>query len=429
MLMTQQSFIKVAPESHFPIQNLPYGIFSTAETRPRSGVAIGDYILDLSLLERERLLPTADLFNQPSLNRFMAQGRRVWSAVRAALQDILDANTPTLRNNYLLREASLIPMAKARMHLPAQIGDYSDFYSSKEHATNVGRMFRDPQNALLPNWRHLPVAYHGRASSVVASGTPIQRPSGQLKPAGADAPIFGISQELDFELEAGVFIGPGNELGEPIAIESALSHVFGLVLVNDWSARDIQRWEYQPLGPFLAKSLGTSISPWIVPLEALEPFRTAAPIQDPSPLPYLQSSERWTFDIHLEARLQSTSTAEPTTITQTNFRHLYWTIAQQIAHHTINGCNLRPGDLLASGTISGSTADSYGSMLELAWKGQRPLTLSSGETRTFLEDGDTLTLTGWCQGDGFRIGFGEVTGQIFPARQVSSRQLPVASNG
>lgn len=419
--MNQQSFIEVAPESHFPIQNLPYGIFSTAEIRPRAAVAIGDYVLDLSILEREGLLPTSDLFNQSSLNPFMAQGRRVWSAVRTTLQHLLDINTPTLRDNHSLREASFVPMSAAELHLPVQIGDYTDFYSSKEHATNVGSMFRDPQNALLPNWLHLPVAYHGRASSVVVSGTPIQRPSGQLKPAStsanAPAPIFGASQELDFELEVGVLIGPGNELGEPIAIEDALDHVFGLVLVNDWSARDIQRWEYQPLGPFLAKSLGTSISPWIVPLEALEPFRTAAPPQDPIPLPYLQSLEHWTYDIQLEARLQSTMAAEPTTITQTNFRHLYWTIAQQIAHHTINGCNLRPGDLLASGTISGPTADSYGSMLELAWGGKRPLTLPSGESRTFLEDGDTLTLTGWCQGDGYRIGFSEVTGQILPARE------------
>jgi fumarylacetoacetase len=420
--MKQQSFIEVEPESHFPIQNLPYGIFSTAGTPPRAGVAIGNYVLDLSVLESEGLFPTSDLFNQPSLNEFMAQGRTVWSAVRRTLQDLLAVEKPTLRDNISLREKSLVPMSETRPHLPAQIGDFTDFYSSKEHATNVGSMFRDPQNALLPNWLHLPVAYHGRASSIVVSGTPIRRPLGQTKPANGESPILGSSQELDFELEVGVFIGPGNELGKPIPIEEAFDHVFGLVLVNDWSARDIQRWEYRPLGPFLAKNLATSISPWIVPLEALEPFRTAAPAQDPLPLPYLRSSEQWTFDIHLEARLESAEAAETATITQTNFRYLYWTVAQQIAHHTINGCNLCSGDLLASGTISGPTPTSYGSLLELAWGGKRPLTLPSGEARTFLEDGDTLSLTGWCQGDGYRVGFGEVTGQILPAKKVGSGQ-------
>jgi fumarylacetoacetase len=418
--MTHQSFIEVASESHFPIQNLPYGIFSTGGTRPRAGVAIGDYILDLSILEGEGLLSTSHLFDQPSLNKFMAQGRPVWSAVRLVLQELLSIETSTLRDNQSLREVSLIRMTEARLHLPVQIGDYTDFYSSKEHAINVGSMFRDPHNALLPNWLHLPVAYHGRASSVVISGTPIQRPLGQTKPANRDSPLFGPSRELDFELEVGAFIGPGNESGEPIPVEQAIDHVFGLVLVNDWSARDVQRWEYQPLGPFLAKNLGTSISPWIVPLEALEPFRTAAPPQDPLPLPYLQTTERWTYDIKLEAQLQSAKMVGPMTISRTNFRYLYWTIAQQIAHHTINGCNLRPGDLLASGTISGP--DSCGSMLELAWKGHRPLMLSSGETRTFLEDKDTLTLTGWCQGKGYRVGFGEVTGKILPARKVGSDQ-------
>jgi fumarylacetoacetase len=420
--MTQQSFIEVSPDSHFPIQNLPYGIFSTAGTRLRAGVAIGSYILDLSVLESEGLLPTAGLFDQPSLNAFMAQGLGVWSAVRADLQTLLDRDTPTLRDDSSLREKTMLPMAQASLHLPVQIGDYTDFYSSKEHATNVGSMFRDPQNALLPNWLHLPIAYHGRASSIVVSSTPIQRPLGQLKPSNTAAPIFGQSQEVDFELEVGAFIGPGNELGEPIPIEQALDHVFGLVLVNDWSARDLQRWEYRPLGPFLAKNLGTSISPWVVPLEALEPFRAAAPPQDPLPLPYLQTTQRWTYDIQLEARLQSANMADPMTISRTNFRYLYWTIAQQIAHHTVNGCNLRPGDLLASGTISGPTADSCGSMLELVWGGKRPLTLPSGETRTFLEDSDTLTLSGWCQSDGYRVGFGEVTGKILPARKVGSGQ-------
>jgi fumarylacetoacetase len=420
--MTRQAFIEVASKSHFPIQNLPYGIFSTARTPPRPGVAIGNYILDLSVLENEGLLPTSSLFDQPTLNAFMAQERRVWSAVRTTIQTLLDQDTPTLRDNRSLREKSFVPMIQATLHLPAQIGDYTDFYSSKEHATNVGSMFRDPQNALLPNWLHLPIAYHGRASSIVVSGTPLRRPLGQLKPSNSASPIFGRSQELDFELEVGTFIAPGNELGEPIPVEQALDHVFGLVLVNDWSARDVQRWEYQPLGPFLAKNLATSVSPWIVPLEALEPFRTAAPPQEPAPLPYLQTPERWTYDIQLEVQLQSANMSGATTISRTNFRNLYWTIAQQIAHHTVNGCNLRPGDLLASGTISGPTADSYGSMLELAWGGKRPLALPTGETRTYLEDEDELTLTGWCQGEGYRIGFGEVKGKILPARKAGNGQ-------
>jgi fumarylacetoacetase len=305
------------------------------------------------------------------------------------------------------------------MQLPAVIGDYTDFYSSREHASNVGTMFRGPDNALLPNWLHLPVAYHGRASSIVPNQAAIIRPRGQVLQPGADGPDFCPTTELDFELEMGFFIGPGNRLGEPIPIESAADHIFGLALVNDWSARDIQRWEYRPLGPFLSKSFATSISPWVVPLAALEPFRVPGPSQDPEPLPYLCSSGHWSFDIRLEARLQTAEMAkagyQPALLTQTNFRHLYWNMAQQLAHHTVNGCNLRPGDLLASGTISGTEAGSYGSMLELTWGGERPIILPTGETRRFLEDGDRLTITGWCQGDGFQVGFGEVTGQIQPA--------------
>ncbi|MFW6183939.1 MAG: fumarylacetoacetase, partial [Chloroflexota bacterium] len=311
----------------------------------------------------------------------------------------------------------LYPAQAVTMHLPATIGDYTDFYSSRHHASNVGRMFRGEENPLLPNWRHLPVAYHGRASSVVVSRTPIRRPQGQMLAPDADAPHadaphFGPSQELDFELEVGFLVGPGNALGHPLSVEEAQAHIFGLVLVNDWSARDIQRWEYRPLGPFLGKNFATSLSPWVVTLEALAPFRVEGPPQEPQPLPYLQQPQPRAYDIKLQVSLQPDGAPSATVISRSNARHLYWSMEQQLAHHTIGGCNLRPGDLLASGTISGPTPDSYGSLLELAWGGQRPLTLPHGDRRTFLQDGDTVTLSGWCQGDGYRVGFGSVTGVI-----------------
>jgi fumarylacetoacetase len=412
------SFLEIRSDSHFSIHNLPYGVFSTADDpRPRIGVAIGEWVLDLAALERQGLFDGPELagrrlFDRPTLNDFMALGRPAWREARALLQGLLAAEEPRLRDDAELRAGALRPMAAATMHLPAEIGDYTDFYSSREHASNVGTMFRGPDKALPPNWLHLPIAYHGRASSVVISGTEIRRPRGQLPPSGGDGPTFSASRELDFELEMGFFVGPGNTLGQPIPIEAAAEHIFGLALVNDWSARDIQRWEYQPLGPFLAKNLGTSISPWVVTLEALEPFRCPGPEQHPPPLPYLRSQGPWAFDIELEARLQSRQMDEPATISRSSFKHLYWNMAQQLAHHTVNGCNLRPGDLLASGTISGPEPGSYGSMLELAWRGERPLRLPGGEMRSFLEDGDTVTLSGWCQGDGYRVGFGEVSGRI-----------------
>ncbi|NOX61252.1 MAG: fumarylacetoacetase [Chloroflexi bacterium] len=411
--MPQKSFIPVAPDSHFPIQNLPYGVFSAADRGPRCGVAIGDYVLDLAVLEESGLLD-GDYFNRPALNAFMAAGRDEWSRVRARLKELLDENTPTLRDNAALRERAFVPLDQVTMHLPAHIGDYTDFYSSREHATNVGTMFRGKENALPPNWLHLPIAYHGRASSVVISGTPVHRPHGQMMPPGAERPVFGLSRLMDFELEMGFFIGPGNELGHPIPVEEAGEHIFGLVLVNDWSARDIQKWEYQPLGPFLAKNLATSISPWVVTLDALEPFRCSGPRQDPEPLPYLRVDKDWAFDIHLEVRLQGEGMDEPATICRSNFRYLYWNMPQQLAHHTITGCNMQPGDMLASGTISGPTPDSYGSMLELAWRGERPIQLPDGSQRVFLLDGDEVILTGWCEGDGYRVGFGECRGKLLP---------------
>lgn len=419
----QQSFIDVAPDSHFPLQNLPYGVFSTRDIPDRRvGVAIGEYVLDIAFLAergffRETHPDALALFQQPTLNAFMAAGAPLWSAVRARLTLILSAENPELRDDDEARSRALYAQREVALHLPVDIGDYTDFYSSKEHATNVGIMFRGKENALMPNYLHLPVGYHGRASSVVLSGTDICRPQGQSMPAGATAPVFGPSRLLDFELEMGHFIGVGNPLGAPVAVADALSHAFGMVLVNDWSARDIQAWEYQPLGPFLAKNFATSISPWVVTMEALAPFRVKPPQQEPEPLPYLRHEDDVTYDIHLEVELQSAAMDAPFTICRSNFRHLYWSIAQQIAHHTITGCNLCTGDLLASGTISGATPESYGSLLELTWRGARPLTLPNGETRRFLEDGDTLSMSGYCQGDGFRVGFGSVTGTILPARE------------
>jgi fumarylacetoacetase len=325
---------------------------------------------------------------------------------------LLAADTPTLRDDADVRARVFHAQKDVTMQLPARIGDYTDFYSSYHHAHNVGTMLRGPENALMPNWKWLPVAYHGRASSIVVSGSDVRRPQGQTKPPDAPAPIFGPTKSFDYELEMAFLIGPGNKLGEPVPIDRAADHIFGFVLMNDWSARDIQAWEYQPLGPFLAKNFATSISPWVVTMEALEPFRKPLPKQDPEPLPYLQAKEDFMFDIALEAKLQTAKMTKPHVITRTNFQNLYWSISQQLAHHTVAGCNLQPGDLLASGTISGPTEDSRGCMLELTWRGADPLKLPGGETRKWLEDGDTLVITGWCQGDGYRIGFGEVSGRI-----------------
>jgi fumarylacetoacetase len=416
-----RSFVPVPPQSHFPIQNLPYGVCRRHSGERSIAVAIGDYIVDLTALEALGFLDVPALagrrvFDTGTLNTFMAQGRTVWSEIRQRIGQLLDADEPTLRDDAEILARVLVPMAEVEMLLPADIGDYTDFYSSREHASNVGTMFRGPDKALQPNWLHLPVAYHGRASSIIVSDTDVRRPCGQSKPDDAAAPIYGPSRSLDFELEMAVFIGPGNALGQPIPIAAAEEHLFGMVILNDWSARDIQAWEYVPLGPFLGKNFATSISPWVVTMEALAPFRVAAPPQDPPPLPYLNDPTRATYDIHLEVFLQGEKMSEPTRICASNFRTLYWTLAQQMAHHTVNGCNLRPGDLLASGTISGPTPDSYGSLLELSWRGTRPLNVGK-ETRTFLLDGDRVTMTGWCQGEGYRVGFGSVTARILPARQ------------
>jgi fumarylacetoacetase len=418
--MSLKSFIEVAPDSHFPIQNLPYGIFKPAQGEARVGVALGEFVLDLSVLEELGYFESVEfqerrVFSESALNGFLALGRPAWRKAREVIQHLLAADTGTLRDDATARARAFHAQKEVAMQLPARIGDYTDFYSSYHHAHNVGTMLRGPENALMPNWKWLPVAYHGRASSIVISGADIRRPQGQTKPPDAAAPVFGPSRSFDYELETAFLIGPGNALGEAVPIEEALDHIFGLVLMNDWSARDVQAWEYQPLGPFLAKNFGTSISPWVVTLEALEEFRKPLPPQDPEPLPYLRATKDFTYDIQLEARLQTPTMDAPRVITRTNFQNLYWSISQQLAHHTVNGCNLQPGDLLASGTISGPTEDSRGCMLELTWRGANPITLPNGETRKWLEDGDRLTITGWAQGDGYRIGFGEVTGRVLPA--------------
>lgn len=414
-----KSFITVAKDSHFPIQNLPYGVFTTpANYSPRVGVAIGDQVLDLSVLEQAGLLEVAPgerLFNRPTLNAFIERGPDAWRRARATITDLLRAENARLRDDTRLRARAFAPQSAAKMLLPLAISGYTDFYSSKEHATNVGSMLRDPAHALLPNWLYVPIAYNGRASSIVVSGTPILRPNGQIKRTDAAQPSFGPSQRLDFELEMAFIVGAGNALGEPIPVDAALSHVFGMVLMNDWSARDIQQWEYIPLGPFNSKTFGTSISPWVVTMDALEPFRVEGPAQNPPPLPYLATRGPQAYDIALQALLAPAG-ATQTVIARTNFRTMYWSIAQQLAHHTASGCNTRVGDLMGSGTISGSTPESCGSLLEITRNGANPLRLPDGSERRFLEDDDEVILTGFAQAKDYRVGFGEVRGRIVAAR-------------
>ncbi|MGZ5004381.1 MAG: fumarylacetoacetase [Chthoniobacterales bacterium] len=420
MAKVLQSFVEIPRESHFPLENLPFGIFKPEGETARVGVAIGDVVLDLAVLEERGKfnLPefqSRKVFATDSLNAFLSLGRPAWRKAREIIQNLLKAETAELRDDAALRSRAFHKQNEVTMQLPARIGDYTDFYSSYHHAHNVGTMLRGAENALMPNWKWLPVGYHGRASSIVISGTDVRRPCGQIKPPDATAPVFSPTKSLDYELETAFLIGPGNSLGQPIPIAETENHIFGLVLMNDWSARDVQAWEYQPLGPFLAKNFCTSISPWVVTLDALAPFRKPLPAQDPPPLDYLRAPNDFTYDINLEASLQTAQMAAPHVITRTNFLNLYWSIAQQLAHHAVGGCNLQPGDLLASGTISGPTEESRGCMLELTWRGANPLTLPNGETRKWLEDGDSLTIIGWAQGDGFRVGFGEVTGRVLPA--------------
>ncbi|XP_057833472.1 fumarylacetoacetase isoform X1 [Cryptomeria japonica] len=406
---------------HSKLDNLPYGVFKPSpREEARAGVAIGDYVLDLSAICRAGLfngplLKGSHCFLEGTLNAFMAMGRPAWKEARATIQKLLSADDPTLRDNAELRRKALLLMNQVQMVLPAVIGDYTDFFSSKHHTQNCLAILFGPEAPIPPNWLSLPVAYHGRASSVVISGTDIVRPRGQLHPAGKPLPGFGPSAKLDFELEMAAIVGPGNDLGRTVNVDDASDHIFGLVLMNDWSARDIQAWESIPLGPFLGKSFGTSISPWIVTLEALEPFACEAQVQDPPPLPYLAAKSSHSYDIPLEVSIKPAGEDKTFVVSRSNFNHLYWTLEQQIAHHTINGCNLRSGDLLGSGTISGPNPENLGSLLELTCDGKKQLKIGNNLNRTFLGDGDEVILTACCQGDGYKVGFGACSGKVLPA--------------
>lgn len=404
--------IDIPKNSDFSIHNIPFGIFSTKDRSPRAGVAIGDHILDLAAVAELDVFDfNTAVFEKDVLNDFISLGKEITSKVRKDIQYWLQDDTSPLAGKPEL----FVKQSEAQMHMPVHVGDYTDFYSSIEHATNVGKMFRDPENALLPNWKHIPVGYHGRASSIIISGQPIHRPKGQTLPKDADKPVFGPSQRLDFELEMGFVVGKDTTLGESVSTSEAEDYIFGLVLFNDWSARDIQKWEYVPLGPFLAKNFASSISPWIVTLDALEPFRVEGPEQKPEVLPYLQFEGKRNYDVNLEVALAPEG-GEAETICRSNFKYMYWNMAQQLAHHTVNGCNINVGDMMASGTISGKDENSYGSMLELAWMGTKPIKLKDGSERKFINDGDTVIMRGYAEKDGKRVGFGEVKTKVLPAK-------------
>ena len=413
----RKSWLNVPENSDFPIQNIPFGVFLTKDDVITIGTRIGDYAIDLGALQQlnyfEGIDLTDDMFMQDTLNDFISDGKKTWRLVRNRIGDIFDSNNPKLRDNPEHREIVIFTMDEVEMQLPVLIGDYTDFYSSKEHATNVGKMFRDPANALLPNWLHIPVGYHGRSSTIIPSGIPVHRPMGQTLPNGETTPVFGPSRLVDFELETAFITTDANIMGENIPVTEAEDYIFGMVLLNDWSARDIQKWEYVPLGPFLAKNFASSISPWIVTMDALEPFRCKGPVQEPTPLPYLQQKGKHAFDINLEVYIEPEN-AEPTLVSKSNFKYMYWSMAQQLAHHTSNGCRVNSGDMMGSGTISGPTPDSFGSMLELTWGGKNPLTMSDGTERKFINDNDTVTIKGHCQNSSIRIGFGEVSTKLLP---------------
>lgn len=414
----RRSWLKVDTNSDFPIQNIPFGVFITKDDIITIGTRIGDYAIDLSALQMfdyfKGIELTDDVFIQDTLNDFISAGQKTWRSVRNRIADLFDENNDSLKNNAKHRDAIIFEIKDVEMQLPVFIGDYTDFYSSREHATNVGTMFRDPNNALLPNWLHIPVGYHGRSSTIIPSGVSIKRPMGQTLPKGETTPVFGPSKRIDFELETAFITADGNAMGENIPVNEAENHIFGMVLLNDWSARDVQTWEYVPLGPFLAKNFASSISPWVVTLDALEPFRVASPKQDPTPFPYLQQTGNRAFDINLEVYIKPQD-ADDKLICESNFKYLYWTMSQQLAHHTINGCRINSGDMMGSGTISGPTPSSYGSLLELTWAGTKPIEMTNGATRTFIEDYDTITMKGFCQNNDVRIGFGEVTNMLLPA--------------
>jgi fumarylacetoacetase len=414
-----KSWVPVPADSDFPIQNLPFGIFKSNSGNPRLGVAIGEYILDLSALAKEGMFDQIpfdkNVFSLSTLNSFIALGKHTTNAVRERISELLNINNQEVQGNESLKSKALVKQSDAQMLMPVSVPNYTDFYSSREHATNVGMMFRDPANALLPNWLHLPVGYHGRASSIVVSGTPIHRPKGQTKTDAEAMPSFGPSKSLDFELELAFITGRATALGESITTAQAEDYIFGLVLFNDWSARDLQRWEYVPLGPFLAKNFGSSISPWVVTLEALEPFRAEGPVQEPEVLPYLKYSGKKNYEINLEVAIQ-TPNGVSKTVSHSNFKYMYWNMCQQLAHHTVNGCNISVGDMYASGTISGPTSDSYGSMLEITWGGKNPVQMPDGTERKFINDNDTVVMKGYAERDGVRVGFGECVGKILPSK-------------
>tara|TARA_R110000868_G_scaffold408293_7_gene691088 strand:+ start:40833 stop:42077 length:1245 start_codon:yes stop_codon:yes gene_type:complete len=408
------SWVDIPEQSDFSIYNLPFGIFSTSKKSKRVGIAVGNQIIDLNAVHSLRIFHDLNIDKEvlvnDYLNDFISLGKKITNKVRLILQEELCDSSSVLK-----KHDPFISIEEATMHLPVRIGDYTDFYSSIEHASNVGKMFRDPENALLPNWKHLPVGYHGRASSIVVSGVDIHRPKGQTKPADGP-PIFGPSQRMDFELEMGFIVGKKTAIGDSISTANAEDYIFGMVLFNDWSARDIQKWEYVPLGPFLGKSFASSVSPWVVTLEALDEFRVEGPNQDPSVLPYLEYSGLKNYDINLEVQIEPEGSPVPTTISISNFKYMYWNMAQQLAHHTVNGCNVNVGDLMASGTISGKDERSYGSMLELSWAGSKTVTLNNDEERKFLHDGDTVIMKGFSEKNGVRIGFGEVRSKLLPAK-------------
>lgn len=414
----RSSWLHVDPHSDFPIQNIPFGVFLTRDDIVTIGTRIGDTAIDLGALHQlgyfDEIPLTDDIFLQDTLNDFIADGRQTWRAVRNRIAEIFDADNSILKSNVKHKAIVLFRLDEIEMQLPVQIGDYTDFYASREHATNVGTMFRGKENALMPNWLHLPVGYHGRSSSIIPSNIAIRRPKGQTLPKGYENPIFGPSKAVDFELEMAFITTDANVLGDSISVDEAENYIFGLVLFNDWSARDIQRWEYVPLGPFLGKSFASSISPWIVTLDALEPFKVDTPKQNPEPLEYLRSSGKKSYDISLEVAIKPLNSKE-TVVCRSNFKYMYWNMSQQLAHHTVNGCPVNSGDMMGSGTISGSKKDSYGSMLELSWKGENPLRLNDGTERKFIHDYDTVIMRGYCKNENLRIGFGEVSTKLLPS--------------
>ncbi|MET1258008.1 fumarylacetoacetase [Flagellimonas sp. DF-77] len=404
--------IDIPTDSDFSIHNIPFGIFSTEDRSPRAGVAVGEHILDLSAVAELDVFDfNTAVFEKDVLNDFISLGKEITNKVRRDIQTWLQDDASVLAGNPGL----FVKQSEAQMHLPVYVGDYTDFYSSIEHATNVGVMFRGKENALMPNWKHIPVGYHGRASSIVVSGEPMHRPKGQTLPQGADKPVYGPSQRLDFELEMAFVTGRETALGDSIETAKAEDYIFGMVLFNDWSARDIQKWEYVPLGPFLGKNFASHISPWIVTLEALDAFRVDGPVQEPEVLDYLKFEGMKNFDIALEVGITPEGSEEQV-VSRSNFKYMYWNMAQQLAHHTVNGCNINIGDLYGSGTISGKSEDAYGSMLELAWMGTKPIPMKDGTERKFINDGDTVTLRGYAQRDGKRVGFGEVSTKVLPAK-------------